>query len=539
MDATDQRRALRHRLDWRLALGLCLGAAVILLLAGLLNIQLQRRHMTRLIRTSADRIADTIRLSTRDAMQRNEPQEVRRILGTIGAQPGIDRIRIFDGQGRITVSTRSEEVTELVDKRAEQCYACHAADQPLQHLDTPDRIREFEGPGGHRVLGIIAPIRNEETCWTAACHAHGEDQRILGVLDVQLSLEPVDEQLAQSEWQLGAGLLATVVAVLFLAGFLTWLFVLRPVRALTKAAARVQAGDLESRVDIESNDEIGFLGRRWNAMVEELGRNRSELEEWSRTLEARVREKSEELERASKQMIVVEKMASLGKLAAVVAHEINNPLTGIATYARLLQRKLESDPESAQALDLVEKEARRCGSIVRNLLVFSRTAESSFAEAELGPILERCTMLLGHKAELEDVSLRLEVAPDLPRIVCDAAQVQQAVLALAMNGIEAMEPGGVLTIRAQPAPAGGGIVLSVADTGCGIPRADLDQVFEPFFTTKEEGKGVGLGLAVVHGVVSHHQGHIDVDSAPGQGTTFTIRLPLRPPPAPPDEEAPL
>jgi two-component system NtrC family sensor kinase len=238
-------------------------------------------------------------------------------------------------------------------------------------------------------------------------------------------------------------------------------------------------------------------------------------------------------------MIVIEKMASLGKLAAVVAHEINNPLTGIATYARLLQRKLSTDVETVQALDLVEKEARRCGDIVRNLLVFSRTAESSFAEADLGPILERCAMLLGHKAELDDVSLRLEVAPDLPRIVCDAAQVQQAVLALAMNGIEAMEPGGVLTIRAQPAPAGGGIVLSVADTGCGIPRADLDQVFEPFFTTKEEGKGVGLGLAVVHGVVSHHQGHIDVDSAPGQGTTFTIRLPLRPPPAPPDEEAPL
>jgi len=135
--------------------------------------------------------------------------------------------------------------------------------------------------------------------------------------------------------------------------------------------------------------------------------------------------------------------------------------------------------------------------------------------------------------------MRLDVAPDLPRIVCDAAQIQQAVLALAMNGIEAMEPGGVLTIRAQPAPAGGGVVLTVTDTGCGIPRADLDQVFEPFFTTKEEGKGVGLGLSVVHGVVNHHHGRIDVDSVPGEGTTFLIRLPLQPPPAPTDEEAPL
>jgi two-component system NtrC family sensor kinase len=272
-------------------------------------------------------------------------------------------------------------------------------------------------------------------------------------------------------------------------------------------------------------------------MSADLQRAREDLEGLNRTLEDRVEEKTRQLEQTHRQMVVVEKMASLGKLAAVVAHEINNPLAGIRTYARLLRRQFaggaaapptpEQAAETDRILQMVDGEAGRCGDIVRNLLAFSRQAGARLAEEDLAPIVERCRMLLKHQAEMLGVTLETRVAPGLPRIVCDGAQVQQVILALAMNALEATPADGRVTIEAGP--DGDGAKLAVADTGAGIPKEHLDRIFEPFFTTKEAGKGVGLGLAVVYGIVTGHHGRIDVASEPGRGTTFTIHLPARPP----------
>jgi two-component system NtrC family sensor kinase len=257
-------------------------------------------------------------------------------------------------------------------------------------------------------------------------------------------------------------------------------------------------------------------------------------------------------------------MASLGKLAAVVAHEINNPLAGIRTYARLLRRRMAAgggaiaggaagggaapagadDPD--RILRFVEEEAGRCGDIVRNLLLFSRTPGARFAEESIAPLVERCAFLLRHQAELKSVRLEVDLPPDLPRVVCDASQIQQMILALAMNALEATPADGKVTLSARAAQAaapeppglapaagppqpGGGVVLEVRDTGCGIPPEHRARIFEPFFTTKKEGSGVGLGLAVVYGIVERHHGRIDVESTPGAGTLFTVHLPLRQP----------
>jgi len=290
---------------------------------------------------------------------------------------------------------------------------------------------------------------------------------------------------------------------------------------------------------VKGRDEMGDLARSWNEMSGELQHAREDLEGLNRTLEERVREKTRELEHTHHQMVLVEKMASLGKLAAVVAHEINNPLAGIRTYARLLRRQLagqDKAPPSAEqlketdrVLEMVDGEAGRCGDIVRNLLAFSRQTAARFSEEDLTAVVERCRLLLNHQAEMLGVTLLAQADPGLPRVVCDAAQVQQMILALAMNALEATPAEGRVSIEARR--DGDGVRLVVADTGGGIPKQHLDRIFEPFFTTKEAGKGVGLGLAVVYGIANNHHGTIAVDSEPGRGTTFTVRLPARQPEA--------
>jgi two-component system NtrC family sensor kinase len=489
--------------------------------------------------TSAEWCAEVIRSSTRDAMLRNQPDDLSHIIETIAAQEAIERIRVFDKQGGIRMSTQPDEIGTLVDTDAEQCFACHQRDEPLDRLDRADRTRIFRAPGGERILGVISPIRNEPACSDAACHAHPASQKVLGVLDVQLPLGTVDADLAASERQMIVGLVVTVVAVLVLAGLLTWRTVLKPVRRLTRAASRVTAGDLSARVPVTSSDEIGEMTEAWNTMVSELSRARDQLEEWGHTLERRVEAKTKELEGAHQRMLLVEKMASLGKLAATVAHEINNPLTGISTYARLLGRKLSgrgsdaaesTHAESERVLKLIDEEAARCGNIVRNLLLFSRTPAARYTEQDVQPLLERCVLLLRHQAELQDVRLLMDVAAGLPRLSCDASQIQQMILALAMNALEATPSGGEVTISARKLASGKGLALEVSDSGRGIAPEHLDKIFEPFFSTKEDASGVGLGLAVVYGIVSRHRGMIDVESSPGSGTVITVRLPLYQPP---------
>ena len=518
-----------------MGLGLGLGAAAILWLADQISLERQRTQVEGLVALSADRLADMARRATHDAMLRNDAEGVRRVVANIGSQEGVTRIRIYNKEGRVRVSSVPAEEGTLVDKRSDECIACHSGAQPKAGLERNDRIRMLRSSEGERILGIITPIHNEPAC--TACHVHPASQRVLGVLDVRLSMTQADAMVRASERQLTYGLVATGLAVVGLSFLLLWALVLRPVKRLRCAMDKAGAGDLSARVPVRSADEMGQLARSWNDMTSDLGRAREELEGLNRTLEERVDQKTRELEHTHHQMMVVEKMASLGKLAAVVAHEINNPLAGIRTYARLLRRQFASGtaapptPEQAaetdRILQMVDSEAGRCGDIVRNLLAFSRQSGARLAEEDLAPVVERCRMLLNHQAALLDVTLEARAAKDLPKIVCDAAQVQQVILALAMNALEATPADGRVSIEA--ARDGEGVKLVVADTGWGIPCEHLDRIFEPFFTTKEAGKGVGLGLAVVYGIVNGHHGRIDVQSELGQGTTFTVHLPARQP----------
>lgn len=513
----------------------CLVGSMVLLFGflGYLNLRLHRQHLEEMVFVSADRISDLIRRSIRYSMLRDQREEAFQIIKTIGNQPGISKVRIFNKEGRITLSTDPEEVGKFVDKKAEACYACHAQAQPLARLDRPDRMRIYVARNGERVLGLISPIENEPDCSNAACHAHSATgSQVLGVLDADLSLGPVDRSLALRQRKLAMFTGFSILTVSLISMVLIWVMVRKPVGELAKATRHVAEGDLDYTIPVTSEDEIGSLAASFNRMTAELKKARGEILEWGRTLEQRVNQKTDELERAYKHLVQAEKMVSLGKLAAVVAHEINNPLAGILTYTKLVSRMADKGfdgthrlTEAKSYLQIIDGEIRRCGAIVKNLLTFARQAPFNPQKNDLNVIVERCLLLVGHQLDLQSIDQDKDLVPNSPPLYCDAGQMQQALLALLMNAIDAMPHGGRLRVATAYDATRHSSSVRISDEGPGIPEDALPHIFEPFFTTKAEGKGVGLGLAVAFGIVQQHGGNIEVASTPQKGTTFTVTLP--------------
>jgi two-component system NtrC family sensor kinase len=506
---------------------------VVFALLGYLTIRLHRQHLEAATLTSAERVSDVIKRSTSYYMMHNDREGLYQVMATMAHEPGMVRVRIFDREGRISYSSTPLEISHVVDKNAEACYACHAQSQPLSKLNRPDRFRIYRDAAGQRVLAVITPIENQADCSNAACHAHPASQQILGVLDTHLSLARADTQLAESSRRLIAytGLAMAVVACL------SWFFVLllvnTPMKRLKTGTRELMEGNLGFQIHVHSDDEAGELAESFNRMSLQLRSANEEIVAWAKTLEDRVDQKTRELRRAHDHVLHVEKMASIGKLAAVVAHEINNPLAGILTYAKLLRKWLErgdaattKKADAEQCLDLIANESRRCGELVKNLLTFSREAPMNIETTDINVVVDRALRLVRHQFELTGVQLEEKLADNLPRVQCDPAQIEQVVLALIMNALDAMPKGGNLWLRTRLAASGADYEICVRDDGTGIAPEILSQMFEPFLTTKETGKGVGLGLAVSKSIVERHGGTIAVESELGKGTSFTVTLPF-------------
>ena len=302
----------------------------------------------------------------------------------------------------------------------------------------------------------------------------------------------------------------------------------QPIRDMVEATRRVAAGRFDHPVAVSSAGDIGLLAVSLNRMQGSLRQMRSELEEAARTLEDKVRKRTDELARMQLRMAQSERLASIGVLAAGVAHEINNPLGGILALTSLTLEGMPADDARRENLEEVVRQTRRCGEIVKHLLEFSRQHRVAPEAVDVNRLVEKTLALLERQSIFLNVRVARDLEPDLPAIVGDASQLQQVLVNVLMNAVQAMEERGTLTLRTRG--GAGEVVLECTDTGCGIPREQIDHIFDPFFTTKESGQGTGLGLSIAYGIVTRHGGTIEVDSEPGAGTTFTIRLPLCPPP---------
>lgn len=322
---------------------------------------------------------------------------------------------------------------------------------------------------------------------------------------------------------LGIALLS--VLLLSVIAYLSTTHITRPIHQLLQATRKVAHGDLDCRVTTTSTDEIGQLAESFNVMTDELQKATDGYRMLTKTLEDKVREKTEELISAQNQLIQYEKLTAIGKLAAGIAHEINNPLTSILLNSHLIAEKLGKKNALHENLKLIIDETTRCGTIVKGLLQFSRQSIPEKNPAQINDVVNDTLLLFDSQILVNQVEVEKDLGDDLPVLMIDANKIKQVFTNVILNALDAMPTGGILTINSWLDEAQDQIKVSFADTGPGISEEQIGKIFDPFYTTKGA-KGTGLGLSVSYGIIEQHNGAIAVESATGAGTIFTISLPL-------------
>ena len=474
-------------------------------------------------------ISDLIKKSTRYSMLLNRREDVHEIIKTLGTEIGVKEIRIYNKLGLIIFSTNPSEVFKKVNLKDEACIVCHNSSVPLQTLTNSNKIRIYKDSKNKRVLGLINPIQNEPDCSNGDCHAHSPNLRILGVLDVVVSLDQLDTIIATSTREVIIGSIVIVIVISFFSGLFITILVNRPIQQIREGIAEVGSGHLDYKIRVNSKNELGQVARRFNEMSTKLNEAYKEIKNWSETLNDKVNEKTKELKNIYNQVYQIEKLASLGKLSATVAHELNNPLAGILIMSKLIAKKIKASGNEAEYaevlehLELIANESARCGKIVKDLLIFSHSEPDEFSHENLITIIDNSVTVINHHLEINGITLVREYPEGPVEIYCNAGKIQQAMMSLLINAIEAMTNGGkiIISITAEK----NNVVLRITDEGAGIAEKDLPHIFEPFYSTKEASFGTGLGLAVAYGIITTHKGKIEIEKTSNQGTIFRIVIP--------------
>ena len=493
----------------------------------------------RTIRQTGDNVSSIVEGSLYYSMLENDKAMLQRTLDIISTMSGIDEVNMYDDQDSLAYTSLALNSENAVNPNCKSCHDNLAEMFPLNEKayriigDTAE-CGKFNGRRNDRQLLIRKPILNEMSCYTAACHYHEETDEVLGSLIIKLPLENLDTVVDESSNDFF--ILATLITI-FMVTFLivfTRKRIKDPLNSIISASEAVSEGDNSIRLEIKPNllDDMRKVSLAFNNMLDNIESATKELQNWSYQLEYKVQKKTEELSEAQNELIHVERIASLGKLSSSVAHEINNPLSGILVYTKLIHKLLNNSDfyhpkrdSILKHLRFIESETKRCGDIVKGLLDFSRKDQDNFEIKNLHDILEATCNLITHSTKIADIKLEKEFKAKHDLVFCSPNQIKQACFAIMVNASEAIKEHGEINVKTYN-PDEDSIRIDIRDNGSGIAPQDIPHVFEPFYTTKRDSSGLGLGLSIVHGIIQNHKGKIDVESELGKGTTLSIIFPL-------------
>ena len=516
-----------------------ISSLILFVLFGIIFRSVYEQYLNTVIRQSGNNIGSIVEGSLYHSMLENDKSTLQSTLDIINTMSGIDDVNMYDNKDSLVYTSFSSETRNHSNPN---CLNCHVniksmfpqKEKSYRIINVKSECNMNENDNNHRHLLIRSPILNEKSCFTASCHAHPESEEVLGSLIIKLPLADLDNAVKKSsaEFYLIA-IFITLLLVMILI-FFTRKKIKNPLNDLIKASLAVSDGNKNTRLEIRPNqlDDMRMVSQAFNDMLDSLQKATEELQNWSQQLEYKVQKKSEELGAAQHELIQIERIASLGKLSSSVAHEINNPLSGILVYTKLIHKQLSSPELLASKKDsilrhlkLIESETKRCGDIVKGLLDFSRKDQDDYETRHLNDILQETYELMTHPITIANNSFIKDFAARSDLVNCSLNQIKQACVAILVNAIEAVRENGEIILSTKN-PDSDTIRIEISDNGIGIPEDDVTHIFEPFFSTKHDTSGIGLGLAIVHGIIKSHNGKIEVKSELGKGTTISITLPL-------------
>ena len=479
------------KIGFRLIFVVALTSLIIIGVYAYFNIKSQSNSLTAEVERHSNQLGETVISSTRFDMMLNQRDRIQQTINSIGTQPQIRDVRIINKYGQITYSSNPDNINQMVDKRAESCYACHAEDKPLEQISIRDRTRIFKiHPDSNRVLGVITPIYNEKSCWQADCHAHPKNQKVLGVLDVSISLAEVDKAIITREWEIVFFAIIAIIAVGLLIAFFVRRWVSNPVKDLLNATQQISQGNLNYTINDLGDNEIGKLGQSFNNMTKKIS-------------EARM------------QLFQSDKMASLGRLAAGVAHEINNPLTGVLTYSSFLLKRTKDNPEFQEDLNIIVRETIRSREIVKSLLDFARQSVPKKSNADITEIINKAINVVENQLSVNKVKIVKQLGNDLPKIAVDANQIQQVFINLIVNASDAIgKNGGTITIVTKQISLSPFGVAQIKKAACPKRHSLIDNEFKidglPALKVKVVSHGEE-GIIHLDPIYGRHHNHYKLD----------------------------
>ncbi len=497
-------------------------------------------YLNTVIRQSGNNIGSIVEGALYHSMLENDKSTLQYTLNIINTMPGIDEVNMYDVEDNLVYSSVTSDTNNCHSNP--NCIHCHTniksmfsgKENSYKIIDVDSDCKMIQNDNRSRHLLIKSPILNEKSCYLSSCHAHKATDVVLGSLVIKLPLEELDAAVQKSSTEFFVLAIITTLLLGSVLIFFTMKNIKKPLNALVKVSIAVANGDKSMRVELNPGqlDDMRMVSLAFNDMLDNLQAANDELANWSQQLEYKVQKKSEELGAAQNELMHVERLAALGKLSSSVAHEINNPLSGILIYTKLLYKQV-SNPELyatkrdsiLKHLKLIENETKRCGDIVKGLLDFSRKDQDDFEPKHLNDILRETYELMTHPIKIANIRFISEFSAGSDLIYCSPNQIKQACIAMLVNASEAAHENGEITIKTKN-PDDDTVNFEISDNGLGIAPEDIPHIFEPFFSTKQDASGIGLGLAIVHGIVQNHKGKIQVKSEPGCGTTISVTIPL-------------